>query len=318
MYIFVFSQVALLDTRLSAMGASLCAQETSSVIVASAEVILTAVTEIRGSGRLRFLLRAFLDLSNALAKSSKSHETMTGIKLASLEKVQQSKVNSGETVLQYVVGKIAIKMPEALQVGTDMPSLEEARLVLFPRMAADLRKLGEGVDTMKKIIDFDRAAKEAEVGKEAGTEKAGVEVGKEGVDMGKEEGAGKEAGTGAEVEASAESTGVEGADDRPSLLGRDSTVSMEAVAVVAPLSPIERAHQEAQRLHLRASERLAEAQRDFAELCAYFGETDVEPDKLFGQVIAFVRGVEGAAKTTKKRKSAGGRRPVIKLPNMIQ
>jgi hypothetical protein len=83
------------------MGTYLSAKETTQNIVANAEVILNAVTEVgggvpvhfkfdfvtlfqstscaydnflqvRGSGRLKFLLKSFLDLNNALSGGSKT------------------------------------------------------------------------------------------------------------------------------------------------------------------------------------------------------------------------------------------------------
>jgi hypothetical protein len=67
----------------------------------------------------------------------------------------------------------------------------------------------------------------------------------------------------------------------------------------------------------KASKQLHEAQRDFSELCVYFGEEPPgDPDKLFGQIITFVKGIQAAAVVaeTKFKKKA---RPQIKLPNMV-
>ena len=65
-------QVPKLEIRLSAMASALSVKETSANILSSAETILTAVNEVRGSGRLKFLLKAFLDLNNALNKAAKA------------------------------------------------------------------------------------------------------------------------------------------------------------------------------------------------------------------------------------------------------
>jgi hypothetical protein len=67
----------------------------------------------------------------------------------------------------------------------------------------------------------------------------------------------------------------------------------------------------------KASKQLAEAQRDFADLCIYLGEEPPgDPEKIFGQIIQFVKGIQAASVVaeSKMKKKA---RPQIKLPNMI-
>ncbi len=68
-----------------------------------------------------------------------------GFKLTSLSKLTSVKTGSGDTMLQYLVSRLHEQVPECLQLCADMPSLQEARLVIFPRLAADLRKMDEGV-----------------------------------------------------------------------------------------------------------------------------------------------------------------------------
>ena len=98
---------------------------------------------------------------------------MTGIKLESLAKITQTKSNSGETVEQYVVNKVLQHFPDALKVGTDMPSIEAAKAVLFPRLVADLRKLEDGISMMKTLIEFDTpTGKMAEKTEKSGEEKS--------------------------------------------------------------------------------------------------------------------------------------------------
>lgn len=94
-YIFIFSQIKHLEIRLLAMMNYLTIHETNKKIITSSEIILNAVTEIKGSDRLRFLLKSFLDLNNILAKASKSSMECSGIKLESLVKLGQTKTNTG-------------------------------------------------------------------------------------------------------------------------------------------------------------------------------------------------------------------------------
>jgi len=155
-FIFVFSQIPLLEVRLTCMAHTLSRQEVSKTVVSSSEKMLHAVTEIKGSERLKFILKVILDLNNTLVKNSKASTELIGIKLDSLSKLTQFKTNAGLTVEQYVVTKIAEHYPEALTVLHDMPSIDEARQVVFPRLTADVKKIEDCIDMMKSIMDYDR------------------------------------------------------------------------------------------------------------------------------------------------------------------
>ena len=155
-FIFVFSQIPLLEVRLTCMAHTLSRQEVSKTVVSSSEKMLHAVTEVKGSERLKFILKVILDLNNTLVKNSKASTELIGIKLDSLSKLTQFKTNAGLTVEQYVVTKIAEHYPEALTVLNDMPSIDEARQVVFPRLTADVKKIEDCIDMMKSIMDYDR------------------------------------------------------------------------------------------------------------------------------------------------------------------
>jgi hypothetical protein len=58
---------------------------------------------------------------------------------------------------------------------------------------------------------------------------------------------------------------------------------------------------DSQRLFASASRDLLDAQRDFQELCAYFGEEEaLDPEALFSLVITFIRGIEAATRVAEK------------------
>ena len=209
------------------MGSVLVAQETYQNIVKGAESVLVAVNQVRGSSKLKFLMKCFLDLANSLCKMSKSPNTVpiNGFTLASLGKLAQTKTNSGEPVEQYVAGKLLVHCPEVLDVLNDMPAVETARTVQFTRLTSDLRKLQEGNDLMNLILNSEPAEREpAETN----------------------------------IKASLSTT---------------------------------------QKLFERASKVLKEAQKDYKDLCEYFGEQDLassEPEAIFGQVIVFCRAIQAA------------------------
>ncbi len=76
---------------------------------------------------------------------------MNGFKLSSLPKLTAMKTNSGETLQQYIVNKLFEQMPEALSLSADMPSLAEARLVLFTRLSTDLKKMQSGKHVLVRL-----------------------------------------------------------------------------------------------------------------------------------------------------------------------
>lgn len=61
-----------MEKRLSAMSSILSANELNKNVIEQSETLLNAVSEVKGSGRLKFLLKTFLDLNNALAKYAKN------------------------------------------------------------------------------------------------------------------------------------------------------------------------------------------------------------------------------------------------------
>jgi hypothetical protein len=200
-------------------------------------------------------------------------EKLNGIKLESLAKITQTKTNSGETAEQYVVNKIAQHFPDALKVAADMPSIDAAKAVVFPRMVADLKKLEEGITMMRQLVELDSAA---------ATKSAPSES----------EGATADAGTA-------------GAEEKKPVEDK-SQVGMYL--------------QRSEAVFAKASKVLSEAQRDFAELCVYLGEEPPgEPEKIFGQIVQFVRGIQAAAAAAelKLKKKAVAARPQFKLPNMV-
>lgn len=69
---FLLVQIKKMEKRLSAMSSILCAHELSKNIVDQSEILLNAVSEVKGSGRLKFLLKTFLDLNNTLSKYAKN------------------------------------------------------------------------------------------------------------------------------------------------------------------------------------------------------------------------------------------------------
>lgn len=149
-----------MDKRLTAMSSILVAQEMQQQIINQSEILLNAVSEVKGCSRLKFILKTCLDLNNILAKYSKTSTTMAGITLSSWAKLSQVKLNSGETAQQYIVNKLLSHIPEALELSNDMPSIDEARTVFINRLGMDVKKLEETLALLQEVQEHDKKHKE--------------------------------------------------------------------------------------------------------------------------------------------------------------
>lgn len=107
---------------------------------------------MKGCGRLKFILRTIVDLNNFLLKQAKSGNPIAGTPIVSWKKLAQVKLNSGETAQQYIVKKLLQHVPESLELQSDMPSIDEAKSVLIPRLNADLKKLQECLVTIEELL----------------------------------------------------------------------------------------------------------------------------------------------------------------------
>lgn len=180
-YIFALSKIAGLEKRLAALSMVLSAQELHAYVVANTETLQTAVGEVRGSGRLRFILRSFLELNNALlrpvavktttddataaaaastaaavtavtAAAAPVEGALQGFGLLQWSKLAQVKCNSGETATTYLVAKLLQRIPESLNLAQDLPTVDEARGVLLGRLAANVKKLDETVALLQELL----------------------------------------------------------------------------------------------------------------------------------------------------------------------
>lgn len=161
-----------MERRLSAMSSVLNSTEVFPSLISQSDALLNAIAEVRshpltliasillnyriasqvkGSGKLKFLLRTYLDLNNALAVQA-GLSPSTGFQLSSWRKLSQTKTNNGETMEQYVIGKLAATVPEALELGGDFPSLDEGRQVILSRLQMEVRKLNEGVALLNDLL----------------------------------------------------------------------------------------------------------------------------------------------------------------------
>lgn len=160
-YLVEMSHVPNVAQRLEAMAIVFSAGDTQLNIQSTSEAMLKAVNEVRGSSRLRFIFRVVLELANAINSHSKGPNAvgeLVGFKISALAKLNQIKTASGDTLDQYVVTALFANVPEALSLRADMPSIDEARNVVFTRLNSDLHKMEEGLELMRKLLDDEENA----------------------------------------------------------------------------------------------------------------------------------------------------------------
>ena len=238
---------------------------------------------------------------------------MVGIKLESLTKITQTKTNSGDTAEQYVVNKISKHFPDALKVSADMPTIEAARGVVFPQLVAALRKLEEGIAMMKALIEYDTTNVATANSSSSTTVASSSATGTVTADS--------TSSTAISTTNPADSSSTDAFPPTSTPTTTTTTTTTTVDPTPAPSreekSKIQTYLETSEALYSKASKQLHEAQRDFSELCVYFGEeSSVDPEKLFGQISQFIKGIQNAA-TAAEVKLKKKARPQIKLPNMI-
>jgi hypothetical protein len=157
------------------MSQLLCAKESSDQIISNSELLIAAIQETKGSGRLKFILRSFLELNNILLKNNNRYEPLghrklfsssfcnsttgavAGFSISSWKKFSQVKLNSGETAQNYVLNKLVLHVPEAVGISSDMPSAEEAKNVNLNRMSVELKKLDECITAVQEFLDDEKS-----------------------------------------------------------------------------------------------------------------------------------------------------------------
>jgi len=60
---------------------------------------------------------------------------------------------------KYLISRIYSHVPEALEIRLDLPSIENARQVLFPRLKAEIQKLEKGINLLTKLLSDETHAK---------------------------------------------------------------------------------------------------------------------------------------------------------------
>eukprot|EP01034_Spumella_vulgaris_P022019 gene22019-28113_t len=271
-YIYIMSRIPKLEQTLNAMMIAVTAKDTCDGIQKASQHILSAVDEVKGSVKLKYLLKAFLELSNVLNKHAnnkqRSPPPLTSVKLSSLSELGRTKTNSNMTADMYVVSRILVHVPEVLDVAMDMPSVDDARAVIFNRLQPELKKVEEGVAIMRQLKEAQTAAQAAALAATAQSENEEEES--EDLDEGAE--------------------------------GETVSKPPKAVKSVPPSPPtfLDKYLAESQRLLTSASRDLQDAQRDFQELCEYLGEEALDPEGLFGLVSSFVKGISSTAVEARK------------------
>lgn len=81
------------------------------------------------------------------------YSSAAGFRISSLPKLTQTKANSGENLLEYILSRLSRDAPEVFALKSDFASLEVAKLVSIPTLQADLSKIEKSLSTMQRFIE---------------------------------------------------------------------------------------------------------------------------------------------------------------------
>ena len=101
-YILAMSKVPKLSLRLQSMLFKLQINELVNSVKSSTEQILSACMNMRSSDKSVRLLGIVLQIGNSMNKGT-SKGNAKGIQLGSLMKLTQTRTNSGQTLLEYII-----------------------------------------------------------------------------------------------------------------------------------------------------------------------------------------------------------------------
>mgnify|MGYP001349724029 CR=1 FL=1 len=114
-YVLALSVVPHLKARIQAMLFKLNIDEIYTSVTKDTTKVMTACRDLKSSVKFVRLLGIVLEVGNSLNKGT-SKGGAKGIQLDSLMKLTQTRTNSGQTLLEYIVVHIKTKCPELLKL----------------------------------------------------------------------------------------------------------------------------------------------------------------------------------------------------------
>lgn len=151
-YLLGMSKISNPLDRILSMGSCLNYSTVSAEISKNSTLIIDAVREIQESARLKYLLKAFLDLHNAVNRLSSDLDEAKGFRITtSLSKLHEMKTNSGETIEYYVTKSLYSVSPEALDLRRDFPTLDIAKSISFQKITFDLKRFEEDLHRLENV-----------------------------------------------------------------------------------------------------------------------------------------------------------------------
>ena len=169
-FVYEMLQVRDLVVRLKAMLFKVVFDESVQSLVKRVALLKGGMGEIMTSERLPQLLELFLAFGNKLNAGNRTRGGAKGMKLSSLMKLTQTKNNTGQTILEYIIANIDApdRKPELLAVGEEFPTIPEARKVNVSVVEADLKKMSVGLGLIEKQIAKSRKLGDAEFARAMG------------------------------------------------------------------------------------------------------------------------------------------------------
>ena len=115
-YVLALASVPQLTVRLQSMLFEARLDEIAGSVKDATAKVLRACADLRESNKFVRLLGIVLEVGNSLNKGT-SKGGAKGIQLSSLMKLTQTRTNSGQTLLEYIIVNIKKKCPELLQLS---------------------------------------------------------------------------------------------------------------------------------------------------------------------------------------------------------
>lgn len=156
-YVLALSQVPQLSVRLRSMLFKLQIDELVNSVQAMTGKILSACADMRSSEKFVRLLGIVLQIGNSMNKGT-SKGGAKGIQLDSLMKLTQTRTNSGQTLLEYIIVHITEKCPDLLALDADLESVPEASKIAIETLRVDVAKIKQGCNAIRNGIKADVAA----------------------------------------------------------------------------------------------------------------------------------------------------------------
>lgn len=139
-------QVPRIDSKLRVFSFKMQFQSQVSDLRKNLNAVNSVADQIRGSAKLKRIMQTILSLGNALNQGT-ARGSAIGFKLDSLLKLTDTRArNNKMTLMHYLCKVIADKLPELLDFGKDLSSLEASSKIQLKFLAEEMQAITKGLE----------------------------------------------------------------------------------------------------------------------------------------------------------------------------